>query len=376
MGYGESSRRAPDKIITMGDGDVEIRHIPRVEIVHEELERLWAYIDGYPKEIAGIGRVECIGDATYRITQVFLVEQWGNEAAHVDISEGTARFIEQEATADRPVAPYRFWWHSHVKFAAHWSGTDEDTAKNLDMDFLIALVGNKRREFRLRFDLFRPVRLVFDNLPLHVVTAPIAGVTAAAQRDIAALVHSGREQKERWVAPPVFPDRQPWGQPRDQAAVPHVYVPPQSVETAATVAARTEVPPPTLTESVPQAAASPVATNMGPIIAIEENRLADKILSKTAPAPEGPKQPLKPTDDTPLAPTAPRTADDQRPHRGGSAPPAMKGTAAPPAASEAHRSLANEAPSPPPRRQGMVAQFPFDLTKGVTYLDRPNTSAQ
>jgi hypothetical protein len=65
------------------------------------------------------------------------------------------------------------WWHSDAEAPILWSETDEQTIATLQIDQLVSIVGNKRREFGCRLDLFPPKRFALDRLPL----LPLPGQT-------------------------------------------------------------------------------------------------------------------------------------------------------------------------------------------------------
>lgn len=196
----ESSRRLPSLTgaVPYGDDRAIQVPIPRIEITSETLEYIQACVDLHPVEIAGLGRIEEVADGVLRIVQAVLVEQQGS-MADVDITEGAAKFfVELEEAHARqcgptcvihqPVAPWRFWWHSHVHMASFWSGTDEGTASTFGSDYLVAIVLNKRGEYRLQFRIYQPRAMQWDNLVLHVVHAPRQEIHERARRDIQRLV--------------------------------------------------------------------------------------------------------------------------------------------------------------------------------------------
>lgn len=186
--------------VTRGGGQLFIDGQPRIEILAKAYERLFAYIDLYKEEISGFGRVTEVTPGVFRITEVFLVEQDTTSGAHVEITEGFAKFCAEEMAAGRELSDIHFWWHSHVNMESFWSDTDERTARSLDTgDWLIALVGNKKGEFRARFELYRPIRVAFDNLPLHVlVEVPDeSGIRVEVGKDIRIFLPAPRDRAWR-----------------------------------------------------------------------------------------------------------------------------------------------------------------------------------
>lgn len=74
-----------------------------------------------------------------------------------------------------------FWWHSHVNMGVFWSGQDNsciDQMGKTAMTSMISLVVNKKGEYRLRFDYFKPFGMFLDKIDLQVVPPQLS------QRDI------------------------------------------------------------------------------------------------------------------------------------------------------------------------------------------------
>ena len=146
-----------------------------VEIEAEAWEciRQWTqFADG---EFSCLGTV---GDDLY-INEVHLLEQECTD---------TATELDPEAVAtllmglDRPEHA-RAWIHSHSDMQCFWSNTDEDCIEGLaNESFLISIVVNKAGDYRCRVDLFRPVRLTIDKVPV-VVRVRSPRLAAACKRE-------------------------------------------------------------------------------------------------------------------------------------------------------------------------------------------------
>lgn len=60
------------------------------------------------------------------------------------------------------------WWHSHADMAAFFSGTDENTIKNwITNKFLVAVVGNKKGEFKAKIKIANPIPCQIENIPVE-----------------------------------------------------------------------------------------------------------------------------------------------------------------------------------------------------------------
>lgn len=98
---------------------------------------------------------------------------------------------------------WRVWWHSHVNFDTYFSPTDLKTARNFLPDetpWRISIVGNKRHQFRVRYDEYderHPIAI--DNLSLEVAFGLDPQTIEHARRDIETHVRKevpkGKEKK-------------------------------------------------------------------------------------------------------------------------------------------------------------------------------------
>lgn len=143
--------------------------LPRVHMPEGVWKRLIAYIDRCPMEVGGLGTVERIGGKLV-VGEVFLLAQDVSPASTVLDPAAVARFVTEWVNAGRDPSLLRFWWHSHATFDTEWSHIDYATMDLLtEENWLLAFVGNHRREWRLRLTTQRPFPMALDHLPLTVV---------------------------------------------------------------------------------------------------------------------------------------------------------------------------------------------------------------
>ncbi|GEM_PF-1615903 len=147
-----------------------------VRILAPAFDRMQAYINECPHEVSGKARVVNKGDH-FLITDVVILHQ---EAGHVHTTiEGAddARFVEEVVIprGEDPSASWNCWWHSHVTMSAYFSShEDVPTIYKMkqqlpDLLWQISIVGNKQGDFRARFDVYEPHRIVVDNIMLEIV---------------------------------------------------------------------------------------------------------------------------------------------------------------------------------------------------------------
>ena len=77
----------------------------------------------------------------------------------------------------------RAWIHSHGDMKTFWSHTDEDCIEGLANDgLLVSLVVNKTGDYRCRVDLFKPIRITVDQVPVVVrVRSPLLRAECAKE---------------------------------------------------------------------------------------------------------------------------------------------------------------------------------------------------
>lgn len=174
--------------------------IPRVFIAGQAFERLKLYIQLCPSEVGGLGMVESRQGNLF-VTSISLIRQ---RASDVDTE------LDPEAIADHllrilreagDLSAVRAWWHSHAEGEIFWSKTDEETIQRLRIDPLLSIIGNKRREFRCRLDLFSPNRITLDGLPLLPLPNDLPADPDSLRREVLAELREKLRLFRREVSP-------------------------------------------------------------------------------------------------------------------------------------------------------------------------------
>jgi len=93
-------------------------------------------------EVSGFGTVKYDKDTrSFMVTDAYLLKQEGG-AAHTDIDANAINKLMFESMNDE--GNLKWWWHSHVRMATFWSGTDVDTIKELGKQgWIVATVFNQ-----------------------------------------------------------------------------------------------------------------------------------------------------------------------------------------------------------------------------------------
>ena len=149
-----------------------------VFFTQETFNQVFAYVDSTGIEISGIGRVkrEVVGNKIYfTVHEVFLLPQRNTSTTtHLDPEE-LSKFLIKRVQDNLPVKDIKLWWHSHVNMAAFWSGTDNACCDAFALEgqetenWFLSIVVNKSRELRCRLDIYKPERVIVDDLPVKVM---------------------------------------------------------------------------------------------------------------------------------------------------------------------------------------------------------------
>lgn len=131
-------------------------------------QQLDAYIDAADGEISGLGRVKMNG-SVLTVEEIFLFKQVCSSASTVLSDDDVANFLIE--AVDRGIDPseLKLWWHSHAKMNVFWSKTDDDNIETFANGWMLSIVGNKAGNYLCRVDLYEPLRLTLDKLPLQII---------------------------------------------------------------------------------------------------------------------------------------------------------------------------------------------------------------
>jgi len=119
--------------------------------------RIMEYAQAATGEISGFGSINPHNGI---VDKLFPLMNQTCSGAETEINpEMILEFIKSGQSARANV-----WWHSHVNMGCFWSPTDNECIETLGqtMTSLLSIVVNKKREYKARFDLFRPIRVTLD----------------------------------------------------------------------------------------------------------------------------------------------------------------------------------------------------------------------
>jgi len=130
-------------------------------------EKLWAWTHLARGEVSMLGLVE-EHDGVPCITDLFLVKQTCTSASTDMDQDDVAKLMVQLAHEGKQ-DHLRAWVHSHANMATFWSATDDSTIERLGGDlFMVSVVVNHAGDVRARVDLFQPLRITIDEVPVKV----------------------------------------------------------------------------------------------------------------------------------------------------------------------------------------------------------------
>ena len=140
---------------------MKVKQNLRVRIDADSMERINHWTD------IAAGEWSCLGSVSDDILvgDVRLMDQVCSAASTELSQEALATFL---VTHPQPEL-VRAWIHSHGRLGVFWSQQDEACIEGLANDtYLVSIVVNKKREFKVRIDVWQPFRLTFDDLPLEI----------------------------------------------------------------------------------------------------------------------------------------------------------------------------------------------------------------
>jgi proteasome lid subunit RPN8/RPN11 len=133
----------------------------KVRIDAEALARIWKWTDLARGEFSCLALVH--DDLSVDGVQLF--DQTCTSSS-TDIDQAAlAKFLCTHHQPER----VRAWVHSHAHLGIFWSQQDEQCIDGLaNESLLVSIVVNKKREVKCRIDIFQPVRVTIDDVPVVV----------------------------------------------------------------------------------------------------------------------------------------------------------------------------------------------------------------
>lgn len=133
-----------------------------------------AYAKGCDLEISGFGHYTFDGKRIV-IEEIFPLMPQTCTGTETEMLRETMTRLAESKYSSRT----NFWWHSHVNMQVFWSSVDKDCIQGLGgretvLKNMLSLVVNKRYEYKMRFDYYKPYGMFVDNIPLEVISPQLS----------------------------------------------------------------------------------------------------------------------------------------------------------------------------------------------------------
>jgi len=132
-------------------------------------------------EVSMLGLVDEV-DGQPCIADLFLVKQTCTPAS-TDMDQENVAKLMVELAAKGQSDQLRAWVHSHGTLDVFWSNQDDFTIEDLAGNpYLVSVVVNKAGLVKARVDLFKPVRVTVDEVPVEVLI-PDMGLESECEKE-------------------------------------------------------------------------------------------------------------------------------------------------------------------------------------------------
>lgn len=144
----------------------------KIAIPANVYKRMKAYVMAVNSEISMLGKVEKNGN-DFTITDLALFEQIVSAGETTLDMLAIGKFYDEMVQRGEDTLKWRAWIHSHYTMPTFFSGVDEATINDFDMEvpadnWMLSIVTNQEGAIKTRLDLFAPVRFTIVDLPLDI----------------------------------------------------------------------------------------------------------------------------------------------------------------------------------------------------------------
>ena len=149
--------------------DAKAKNVPHLHISLKAMQKIWAWTDIADEEWSCLGYIheETGFPSTFYVEDVYLVKQRNTAASTEMDAKDINRLMTELIREGKDTDKLRFWLHSHGSGTIFWSGTDEDTCRGFgENGYVVSAVVNQRREILARVDMYTPIRLTIDAIPV------------------------------------------------------------------------------------------------------------------------------------------------------------------------------------------------------------------
>ena len=127
-----------------------------------------------PDEVSALGLVDELRDNDnsiigFLISEVFLLDQTCNIVETTISDEAISKLMVDLSDNGHDLSALKCWIHSHGKMGVFWSNTDDECCGKLSNNsYTISIVTNLRGDILCRLDIYNPVHVTLDEIPVQV----------------------------------------------------------------------------------------------------------------------------------------------------------------------------------------------------------------
>lgn len=170
-----------------------------VLISPEAKQMLDLYVDLATDEVSGLGIVSLVNRQLF-IEKIHLLKQkCSSSDTELDPEAISLLMTEMMKNGEDP-GKLKLWWHSHANMGVFWSTTDEATAGKFGNGWMLSVVANKKKEYKVRLDIYDPVHVVLDDANLVVALPVSAELRKLAEEEVKEKVTSRSFSGGYWDA--------------------------------------------------------------------------------------------------------------------------------------------------------------------------------
>lgn len=161
-----------NEMITVAGGTPKLDRFidtPIIYILPEVYHKIMLWTNLLDDEITGLGTVEELGKGKFLINSMYLFDQKVSKARCEATGPGALiELCERMEKDGKNPANMKVWWHSHNSMGVTPSGQDDETGRNFCSNgFLISLISNHKGDLYSKMNIFKPLDMIIDNIPVH-----------------------------------------------------------------------------------------------------------------------------------------------------------------------------------------------------------------
>ena len=146
-----------------------MEHKLKIYITPTAWLKLKYYVLEAKSEISGLGISKKDGDSI--IVKDILLFHQECSSAHTDLDKkDIAKFLTEAHEKGMDTKDLNVWWHSHADMGVFWSFTDNENIDGfIHSEYMISIVANKELQTLARVDIYDPLRVIIDQVPLDIL---------------------------------------------------------------------------------------------------------------------------------------------------------------------------------------------------------------